>query len=226
MNHTPTKEAAFMGKVTAGLTHELKNIFAIIKESAGLMEDLLAMSTDEHLTHQDRFVRSLARVGEQVARGVDLAVRLNRFAHAPDKAVAEVDLNELADHAAFLAHRLARTMGVTLEIVAGDKPPVVVTNPFRAQMMLFEGIDLLVHLEGRGTHIAIRPAESNEGTVSLELAYEAGAGNGQASSDPVSSPRWPELREIAQSLKATIEPSPSPLGLIIRFCREGGSPPA
>ena len=35
------KEIGFMGKVTASLSHEIKNTLAIINESAGLMGDLL-----------------------------------------------------------------------------------------------------------------------------------------------------------------------------------------
>jgi C4-dicarboxylate-specific signal transduction histidine kinase len=222
VKRVPVKEAAFMGKVTAGLTHELKNIFAIIKESAGLMEDLLALSKGGPLTHQERFERSLNRIGEQVARGVNLAVRLNRFAHAPDEAVASVDLGELSDLAAFLSHRRARGMGVTLNAVGGDLPVIIVTDPFRAQMLLFECIDVLINLEGRGTHITIQPAESNNASASLQLVYEENAGAGAASADLVTSSRWPGLLETAQSLPATIEPSKSSLGLIVRFSGEGG----
>ena len=35
------EEIAFMGKVTASLSHEIKNTLAIINESVGLMGDLL-----------------------------------------------------------------------------------------------------------------------------------------------------------------------------------------
>ena len=34
------KEIGFMGKVTASLSHEIKNTLAIINESVGLMGDL------------------------------------------------------------------------------------------------------------------------------------------------------------------------------------------
>ena len=36
------QETAFIGKITAGVTHEFMNVLSTIKEASGLMEDLLA----------------------------------------------------------------------------------------------------------------------------------------------------------------------------------------
>jgi hypothetical protein len=46
VNSEENRKAAFMGRITAGVTHEMKNVLAIIKESAGLMEDFLKISQD------------------------------------------------------------------------------------------------------------------------------------------------------------------------------------
>ncbi len=77
------RETAFMGRVTAGVTHELKNVLAIIKESAGLIEDILALNKDLAGPHQEKVVRVLSNIRQQVDRGVDLSSRLNAFAHSP-----------------------------------------------------------------------------------------------------------------------------------------------
>ena len=90
-----SREVAFFGRITAAFTHEMKNVLAIIKESAGLMEDLLALSQNAAFPHQERFVRSLATIEAQAKRGIELSNRLNRFAHSPDEAFATVDLNEM-----------------------------------------------------------------------------------------------------------------------------------
>ncbi|MCP3901564.1 MAG: sensor histidine kinase, partial [Desulfobacteraceae bacterium] len=37
-------KAAFFGKITASITHEIQNVLAIIKENAGLMEDFLLIN--------------------------------------------------------------------------------------------------------------------------------------------------------------------------------------
>jgi hypothetical protein len=79
------EKAAFMGRITAGVTHEIKNVLAIIKESAGLMEDLFELSKDHAPPPREKFLRTLTRITEQVRRGVDLATNLNEFAHTSDE---------------------------------------------------------------------------------------------------------------------------------------------
>jgi len=46
VNDRESRKAAFMGRITASATHDMKNVLAIIKESAGLMEDLIALHKD------------------------------------------------------------------------------------------------------------------------------------------------------------------------------------
>ena len=46
MKQRNEKELEFFGKITAGITHEMKNVLAIIKKSAGLMEDIMSLSAE------------------------------------------------------------------------------------------------------------------------------------------------------------------------------------
>ena len=114
MGEKDLREAAFLGRITAAFTHEMKNVLAIIKESAGLMEDLLALSQEATFPQRDRFVRCLTTIAAQTKRGVELSGRLNRFAHSPDQDIATVDLNDILEQVVFLSGRFARLKGVTL----------------------------------------------------------------------------------------------------------------
>ena len=48
------KEIGFMGKVSASLSHEIKNTLAIINESVGLMGDLLRKEGSDDLPQYSR----------------------------------------------------------------------------------------------------------------------------------------------------------------------------
>lgn len=39
-------EIRFMGRITAGITHEMRNVLAVIRESAGLIQDLMEKCQD------------------------------------------------------------------------------------------------------------------------------------------------------------------------------------
>ena len=116
------KEIAFMGKVTASLSHEIKNTLAIINESAGLMGDLLRKDASEDWPQYSRLTGIVTLLEEQVQRSADIVKRLNQFAHSMDKSVADLDLNETVRQTAVLAQRFATLSRVTLETILDSKP--------------------------------------------------------------------------------------------------------
>lgn len=101
------KELAFFGKIAASVTHELRNVLAVINESNGLMADYLAMMREAPFPHREKFQRSVQKIEEQVRRGVEITSRFNRFAHSMDHAYADIDLNAIATQTVSLAQRLA-----------------------------------------------------------------------------------------------------------------------
>jgi len=104
-------EAAYQGRLTASMTHEFKNVLAIIGETAGLMEDLLEMC---EASPGPRFSELLGRILAQVERGQRLSGCLNRFAHLTDTRPCSVELAQLTTHVTAMAARLARLVKVQL----------------------------------------------------------------------------------------------------------------
>ena len=112
-----SQDARFMGSVTAQSMHEMQNILAIIRESAGLMGDILKVNARVDFKHKPNMVRTLENITAQVDRGKGLLDATSRLAHAPD-----ADLLECCDLTAFsrtlgkLADRYVRLKGVTLNL--------------------------------------------------------------------------------------------------------------
>lgn len=155
MVDTDLREVAFLGRITAAFTHEMKNVLAIIKESAGLMEDLLFLSQENTFPHKDRFVRCLTTIQAQTNRGVELSSRLNRFAHSPDEEVATVNLNEILEQVVFLSGRFARLKGVTLSLNPHEAALNVVVSPVKLQMAVFGCLECCWGSMAAGGNIAL-----------------------------------------------------------------------
>ena len=101
------KEIGFMGKVTASLSHEIKNTLAIINESVGLMGDLLRKDAPEDWPQYSRLTKLMGSIEEQVQRSAAIVKRLNQFAHSMDKSLVDLDLNETVRQTVILAQRFA-----------------------------------------------------------------------------------------------------------------------
>lgn len=123
-------ETALLGRTVAGLTHEMKNVLATIRESGGLMSDLLAVTPPGQFPFQEKFVRAITNLERHLGRGVEISDRLNRLAHTMDHDPEAVSLAEAVGLAAFLMRRPARLCQIDL-MVDGGKDRVLTTSPTR-----------------------------------------------------------------------------------------------
>jgi len=112
------RDALFMGRLTASATHEMQNILATIRESAGLMEDLLALG-GEGFAHAERFKKGLSVLAEQVERGMALSEQLNYCAHAPETTPVGSEVNEALRSLVGLLRRDAARCRVSLVLAPG-----------------------------------------------------------------------------------------------------------
>lgn len=156
------KEIAFMGKVTASLSHEIKNTLAIINESAGLMGDLLGKDAPEDWPAYSRLTNLLASIEEQVQRSADIVKRLNQFAHSMDKSLADLELNETVRQTAILAQRFATLRRVNLETQLASNPLYLQSDPFRLLYVIFGFIERAINCSPRDSEVSVQTEQSGE----------------------------------------------------------------
>ena len=121
----------FSGKVTASISHEIKNRLAVINEQAGLLEDHVGLGQQGRALDLERLGRLAATVQRQVALANTILKNMNRFAHSADKPSQPVDVNEAVELSAALSQRAADMREVTLDVQKLDEPPVLTTSFFR-----------------------------------------------------------------------------------------------
>jgi hypothetical protein len=127
----------FFGKVTASLTHEIRNVFATIYENAGLLEDLAILSEKGRPLDPAR-IRSLAgTLKVQAMRGKAISDRMSLLAHSIDRPVSSVDLGEMLETVSSLVERMASMRGVALKAVRTDPPVVIKADPFALENLIW-----------------------------------------------------------------------------------------
>ena len=126
----------FYGKMSASISHEIKNVLAIINENAGLLEDLALMAEKGKTVDMQRFKTVAGKIRRQVARADDIVKNLNRFAHSADDFKGDVDLNDALRFVVTLSNRLFDMKGVRVE-QAPVEGSVVVTNTLFLLLNLF-----------------------------------------------------------------------------------------
>ena len=224
MDEQAKQEIAFFGKITAGVTHEMKNILAIIGESTGLMQDLLALDNSATALC-DRLNKALGTIDRQIERGVELSNRLNRFAHGPDSGICNVDTAEAGEQVSALCQRFARLKKVTLDRVPSpsNQAPALWIDPVELQMVLFFAIDCCLSLAPADSRI--RFCCENKSGCTFVLAVEDGSQRPSDFTDLLTAlPSWHRLEAMAARLNAGIEPGRQFCGLSLVFPQAPGRP--
>ncbi|MFC1885271.1 hypothetical protein ACFL2O_10925 [Thermodesulfobacteriota bacterium] len=86
---------SFFGNSNRLISHELKNILAIISETLGLIDELIEL-TDNGMKLDPGKLRSLSKsVIEEIERANSIIRSMNSFAHSVDEFITEVEINQI-----------------------------------------------------------------------------------------------------------------------------------
>ena len=159
----PAREGLkFFGRVSASVSHEIKNVFAVINEAAGLIEDLTLMAERGMPLKPERLKSAANAIQGQIRRGDTIVKNMNAFAHSTDEDVREVNLAELLGLTVALANRLADMKQIRL--TTGDCEPVsLMADPFYLMQLLHSSIAAALDSLSAGDSLAVGVKPENGG---------------------------------------------------------------
>ncbi len=151
----------FMGKLNASISHEIKNVLAIINEHAGLLEDFTLMAEKGMPVDPERLKQVAGKIQSQIQRADTIVKNMNTFAHSVDEAKGTVELGGLLSFMAVLTERLATMRGVTISVVAPPPPITVTTHPFLLQTLIWFCLEAVMETAaaGKELHLGARADE-------------------------------------------------------------------
>jgi len=167
------QEAAFIGKMTAHTTHEFMNVLAVIRETSGLMEDLLALSGDASLPYHEKLSKTLTTIARQVSRGMKISAMLNKFAHSMEEGEAWVEVNDLLDQLSILMQRSTGLKQVNLTIGPLESPMDIRIDPFRLQWILVTCLEHCLDRTARGGVVTLQSHRREKG-IAIQCMMEPG----------------------------------------------------
>ena len=167
----------FFGKMSASISHDLKNVLAVINENAGLLEDFCFMAAKGKSLDPERLKRLAEEVKQQIRRGDRIITSLNTFAHSADHDSLPVDLRDLLGQLVELAQRPASMRGVSLAVDRPPDPIMATTSPFLLLNLLWRCLDYAMRAAGPEKTVEITVAKTTYG-VRLHFRRLAEMGSG------------------------------------------------
>ena len=136
-----SSELRFFGTVTASVSHELKNVLAIVNENAGLIEDMLAFAAQGRAIDPARLLLAAQAIKAQIRRGDAIIKNLNSLAHSVDETEAAIAVDQAIELALNLTARMAKMRGVTVTMTPPADSVMVRTAPFAFQQLMWRCLD-------------------------------------------------------------------------------------
>jgi signal transduction histidine kinase len=145
----------FFGKIIASISHEIKNVMAIINEKAGLLKDLTLMAQKGNPLDVNRIQSIADDLQTQIKRGDTIIKNMNKFAHSVDEEIQEVNLSELTGLMTLLSERFASRLGISLHLQPVSSSIIIRTRPFLLEFMIWNCIQIAMERCGETKSVNI-----------------------------------------------------------------------
>lgn len=132
MEHT--HKLSSIGRLSAGIAHEINNPLAIINEKAGLMKDLLAREDDS--TCKTRLEKQLDGILNSVTRCRTITHRLLGFARRMEVTVEPLNINSVVHEVLGFLDKEARKRSVDVQLQLDDNMPSVPSDRGQLQQVV------------------------------------------------------------------------------------------
>mgnify|MGYP000610366351 CR=1 FL=1 len=152
-----TNKLASIGRLAAGVGHEINNPLAIIDQKTGFIEDLLLMG--DEFEHKDMILQNLEGINSSVGRCKVITHRLLGFARRGENTLEPLQLNDvLVEVLQFLENSMV-TKRITVDLNKNEELPRLISDKVQLQQIFLNIINNAIDAIGEDGVIAINSYE-------------------------------------------------------------------
>ena len=150
-----TGKLASVGRLAAGIAHEINNPVAIMVEEAGWIEDLLEEGNFDNCTNLDELKRTLRQINTQGKRCKDITHKLLSFARKTDSRLQQVQINDMIEEVVGLYDKTTYSR-ISFAVDLEKDLPLIYGSQTEIQQVLLNLINNAVYvLEETGGNVRI-----------------------------------------------------------------------
>jgi two-component system, NtrC family, sensor kinase len=142
-----SNKLASIGRLAAGVAHEINNPLAIIDQKSGLIDDLLTIIPP--FEHKEKMLKTLVGIHDSVTRCKNITHRLLGFARRMEVTIEEIDLNKLVQEVIMFLENESLHNRIQIKTDLENGLPPVLSDRTQIQQILLNiinnAMDAVVH---------------------------------------------------------------------------------
>lgn len=162
-----TNKLATIGRLAAGIAHEINNPMAIINEKAGLMGDLIGSMSQ--FPNREKFLRLTESIRQSVDRCSTITHRLLGFARRMDVEIEVIDLNEVILEVIGFLESEALHHNVDVRLQLADDLPQISSDHGQLQQIFLNILNNAFSAVEDGGMVVITTWEHDADTVGVSI---------------------------------------------------------
>lgn len=161
-NLVQSSKMAALGKLAAGIAHEVNNPLAVIKEKAGWIRDLLSEEDIAASKNFREFEDAVKKIEYHVDRARKVTHRLLGFARRMEPVQETVDVNRVLEETAGFLENEARFRNIELRKELLEDLPPIHSDSAQLQQVFLNILENAIDAVGKDGTITIRTAYSSQ----------------------------------------------------------------
>lgn len=165
-----SSKMAALGKMAAGIAHEINNPLAVIGEKAGWIKDLLSEEDINRNPNYQEFEDAVRRIEYHVDRAKKVTHRLLGFARRMEPLQEQVDINKVLNETVDFLENESRYRSIDIQIDPQPDLPGITSDSSQLQQVFLNIINNAIDAIGKDGEIRIKTGYSSKNhEVKIEI---------------------------------------------------------
>ncbi|MDY6792576.1 MAG: ATP-binding protein [Thermodesulfobacteriota bacterium] len=147
---------AAIGKMAAGVAHEINNPLNVILQKTGWMEDLLEEEDIKKSENFEEFQTSVQKIEEHVERARKVVHDMLGFARKMEPRLEDVDVNDTINQTVSILENYARTNNIEIQTDLSAKLPIIANDQAQLQQVFLNLLTNAIDAIGKDGLVEIK----------------------------------------------------------------------